>query len=183
VEYSSKRVSGGRAVGYIRLTEFNAEAVPGLRQALVDLGAQGVDDVVLDLRGNTGGGFQFALNIGGMFMDGKPMATAIGRGNEQNVFKTSYPDGVLTDKPLIVLTDGLSASASEVRVRRALPWHRTCSPPGPLLTALLPLAAPSGPCRYSRGACTTTAGPWWPARRPSARGRSRPCLGWRTARG
>ena len=52
-------------VGYIRLSEFNAEAVPGLRTALVELQKQNVDDLVLDLRGNTGGGFQFALNIGG----------------------------------------------------------------------------------------------------------------------
>ena len=54
-------------IGYIRLSEFNAEAVPGLRTALIDLEKQNVEDVVLDLRGNTGGGFQFALNIGGTY--------------------------------------------------------------------------------------------------------------------
>lgn len=114
VQYNVQKVKEGKAVGYIRLSEFNAEAVPGLRQALVDLKTQNVDDVVLDLRGNTGGGFQFALNIGGMFMDSKEMVTAMGRGDEKNIFKTSYPDGVLSDKPLVLLTDGLSASASEV---------------------------------------------------------------------
>jgi carboxyl-terminal processing protease len=114
VEYYSKKLSNGKLLGYIRLSEFNAEAVPGVRQALVDLKKENVDEVVLDLRGNTGGGFQFALNIGGMFMDSKVMATALGKGDERNVFKTSYPEGVLYKKPLVLLTDGLSASASEV---------------------------------------------------------------------
>ena len=47
-------------------------------------------------------------------MDSKEMVTAKGRNDEKNVFKSSFPDGVLSDKPLIILTDGLSASASEV---------------------------------------------------------------------
>ena len=47
-------------------------------------------------------------------MDNKDMVTAKGRNDEQNVFKSSFPDGVLSEKPLIILTDGLSASASEV---------------------------------------------------------------------
>ena len=47
-------------------------------------------------------------------MDNKEMVTAKGRNDEQNVFKSSFPDGVLSEKPLVILTDGLSASASEV---------------------------------------------------------------------
>jgi len=77
-------------IGYIRLKEFNAEAVSYLRDAIValesgnlnsdeDLDKQPIDHYILDLRGNTGGGFQFALNIGGLFMgEGKPMVIAIG---------------------------------------------------------------------------------------------------------
>jgi carboxyl-terminal processing protease len=49
-----------------------------------------------------------------MFMDNKEMVTAMGRSNERSTFKTSYPEGVVYDKPLVLLTDGLSASASEV---------------------------------------------------------------------
>ena len=114
VKYTSQKLKNGKTVGYVRLGEFNSQAVPGLKEALIDLNSQKVDEVLLDLRGNTGGGFQFALNIGGMFMDNKVMVTAVGRGDEQSVFKSSYPDGVLFDRPLVLLTDGLSASASEV---------------------------------------------------------------------
>lgn len=114
VSYSLERRSDGQLVGYVRLAEFNSEAVPGLRNAIEAIKAQNVDEMLLDLRGNTGGGFQFALNIGGMLMGDKPMVTAAGKDNNKNTFRTSYPDGQLFEKPLVVLADGLSASASEV---------------------------------------------------------------------
>ena len=68
VSFYSQKLRDGKVAGYVRLSEFNAEAVPGLKAALNQLNAEGVEEVLLDLRGNTGGGFQFALNIGGMFM-------------------------------------------------------------------------------------------------------------------
>ena len=42
------------------------------------------------------------------------MAQASGRGNDMSIFRTSYPEGVLYKKPLVLLVDALSASASEV---------------------------------------------------------------------
>jgi carboxyl-terminal processing protease len=117
VFYATQHLEDGSLAGYIRLKEFNAEAVGGMRDALQALGAAGITELVLDLRGNTGGGFQFALNIGGMFMQEKTMVTAEGReSTEKFTFSTSYPEGVLYTKPLVLLTDGLSASASEVLV-------------------------------------------------------------------
>lgn len=44
----------------------------------------------------------------------KPMVTAVGKDDERNLFRSSYPDGPLFSGPLLLLTDGLSASASEV---------------------------------------------------------------------
>ena len=53
-----------------------------------------------------------------MFMENQIMVSAQGKNNEETVFTSSYPAGVLynanNQKPLIILTDGLSASASEV---------------------------------------------------------------------
>ena len=114
VTFESQILKNGKKIGYIKLSEFNAEAVPGVRKAIGELEKENIEAVVLDLRGNTGGGFQFALNIGGMFMDSKTMAIAKGRGSEQTPFMTSYPEGVICKKPLVLLTDSLSASASEV---------------------------------------------------------------------
>ena len=114
VSYSLENTKDGTKAGYIRLKEFNSEAVAMMKYAIEDLENQGAMEYILDLRGNTGGGFQFALNIGGMFMTDRPMVTALGRVEERNVFKSSYPNGALTDKPLALWIDGLSASASEV---------------------------------------------------------------------
>ncbi len=114
ISYSTQRLPNGMLAGYIRFSDFNAEAVPNMRDALVDLDKQGVDEVLMDIRGNTGGAFQFALNVGGMLMPDRPMVTAAGKGGDQTEFRTSYPEGVLYSKPLVILTDGLSASASEV---------------------------------------------------------------------
>jgi carboxyl-terminal processing protease len=121
ITYSTQRIASAAAggeeklAGYIKFADFNAEAVPHLRDAIEALENQGVDEYLLDLRGNTGGGFQFALNVGGMFLPtDSPMVTAKGKAGDSTLFKTSYPEGVLTKKPLVILTDGLSASASEV---------------------------------------------------------------------
>ena len=38
-------------------------------------------------------------------------------GSDKTLFKSSYPEGVLYQKPLVVITDGLSASASEVNIQ------------------------------------------------------------------
>ena len=114
ISFSSQKLAGGKLAGYIRFSDFNAEAVPNLHDALLALERQGVDELLIDLRGNTGGGFQFALNIGGMLMGDSPMVTAKGKAGDSTSFRTSYPEGQLTAKPLVILTDGLSASASEV---------------------------------------------------------------------
>ena len=116
---ATKKLKDGTNIGYIRLNDFNSEAVPGIKAAINKLDDK-VNLYILDLRGNTGGGFQFALNIGGMFMNDKPMVTARGKEGpidtalNTQVFKTSYPEGVLTKKPLLIWLDSLSASASEV---------------------------------------------------------------------
>jgi carboxyl-terminal processing protease len=124
VSFRAVTTDSGRRVGYIKLSDFNSEAVSGIKNAVTSLDPD-VNEYVLDLRGNTGGGFQFALNIGGMFMQDRPMVTA--RGNDRVVgedakavtsnvqqFRSSYASGPLTTKPLSVWLDGLSASASEV---------------------------------------------------------------------
>jgi len=110
----TQSLSDGTLVGYIRLKEFNNEAAAETSKAIARLEREGVQEYVLDLRGNTGGGFQFALNIGGLFLHDKPMVTAQGKQQDSMVFRSSYPSGVVTEKPLVLWVDGLSASASEV---------------------------------------------------------------------
>jgi len=78
VTFAQRTGNDGSRVGFIKLSDFNSEAVNGVKQAVLQLDGN-VDSYVIDLRGNTGGGFQFALNIGGMFMNDKTMVTAQGK--------------------------------------------------------------------------------------------------------
>jgi carboxyl-terminal processing protease len=55
-------------VGYVRIREWTQDTNRGVRQAVQALNQQGVDVYVVDLRGNPGGGFQFALDVAGVFM-------------------------------------------------------------------------------------------------------------------
>lgn len=104
---------------YITMSEFNAKSVEGMRKALETINTRPIAGIMLDLRGNPGGGFQFALNIGGMFLDSsKIMVTAVGKNEflEKSDFRPSYNDGpiVPSEMPLFIALDELSASASEV---------------------------------------------------------------------
>lgn len=57
----SQKLQNGKVVGYASLTEFNSEAVPSLREAILSFEKANVDYIVLDLRGNTGGGIPICL--------------------------------------------------------------------------------------------------------------------------
>lgn len=48
-----------------------------LKDALVEMKAEGADEFVLDLRGNGGGAFQSALGVAGLFMDAKPITYVV----------------------------------------------------------------------------------------------------------
>jgi carboxyl-terminal processing protease len=111
VRHTLKR-DGGRRVGYIRLTEFNAHAAEQMERAIKDLDKQNVDSYVLDLRGNPGGLLQASIEIARMWLDDGGIVKTIDRvgGSEE----TKANKTALTNRPLAVLVDGNSASASEI---------------------------------------------------------------------
>ena len=118
VPYSTV-VSG---VGYIPLQTFNENAGEEVEGAVKSVLAQGAKGLVLDLRDNGGGIVEQALAISTLFLkDGQDIVTVRARGAADEVSKTRgghVADGV----PLIVLTDGGTASAAEI-VAGALQDH------------------------------------------------------------
>ncbi|MEA5620516.1 S41 family peptidase [Cronbergia sp. UHCC 0137] len=111
VRYTLKQ-EGGRRVGYIRLREFSAHAAEQMDRAIRDLNKRKVDSYVLDLRGNPGGLLQASIEIARMWLDDGAIVKTVDRkggGEETKANRTS-----LTDRPLAVLVDGNSASASEI---------------------------------------------------------------------
>ncbi|MBD2105507.1 carboxyl-terminal processing protease CtpC [Nodosilinea sp. FACHB-13] len=99
-------------VGYIRLNQFSANAAEEMGAAIDDLEGQGVTGYVLDLRSNPGGLLYSSIDIARMWIDNGIIVSTV---NRQGVVDEETANSrALTDKPLVVLVDGGSASASEI---------------------------------------------------------------------
>ncbi|MBJ7901064.1 MAG: PDZ domain-containing protein [Cyanobacteria bacterium RI_101] len=100
------------AVGYIRLNQFSAQAAEEMKTAIEDLEKKGVQGYILDLRSNPGGLLYTSIDIARYWLkEGKIVSTVDRRGE---VEQQSANQQNLTDKPLVILVDGGSASASEI---------------------------------------------------------------------
>ena len=109
-------------IGYVPLLQFNEFATEEIETAVRRFQQQGAKGVVLDLRGNPGGILEQALSVSNIFLrDGQEIASVRGRGfDAQTYIARGRP--IAPTIPLIVLTDGRSASASEI-VAGALQDH------------------------------------------------------------
>jgi carboxyl-terminal processing protease len=103
----------GRAVGYVRLAQFNANAVTQVRQAVLDLDRQGAGSFILDLRSNPGGLLTGGIEIARLFLrPGQVVVYTVDRlGRREETTAVSAP---LTGKPMVLLVDAGTASASEI---------------------------------------------------------------------
>lgn len=111
VKASIEETSIGK-VGYIRLTQFSAQASKEMRDAIKDLEKQNVEGYVLDLRSNPGGLLYSSIDIARMWLQEGAIVSTVDRGGERE--RKFANNNSLTDKPLVVLVDGGSASASEI---------------------------------------------------------------------
>ncbi|ARV57582.1 peptidase S41 [Nostocales cyanobacterium HT-58-2] len=111
VRYELKQ-EGDRRIGYIRLREFSAHASTQMRRAIRDLNTKQVDGYVLDLRGNPGGLLQASIEIARMWMDNGPIVKTVDRKGGSEEPQANHT--ALTKRPLAVLVDNNSASASEI---------------------------------------------------------------------
>jgi carboxyl-terminal processing protease len=109
-------------VGYIPLQKFNETASEDVLAAIRRLQAQGATSYILDVRGNGGGSLDESLVISNLFLrQGKEIARVEYRNRSPDVYVARSATAV-PDAPMIVLTDGYSASASEI-VAGALQDH------------------------------------------------------------
>ncbi|MCQ2146256.1 MAG: S41 family peptidase [Bacteroidales bacterium] len=104
-----------KTTGYIYQTGFTEDVSVAIREAYFKLKKQGMEKLVLDLRGNGGGLMQEAIKIVSLFVPKGSLALTV-KGNsndqEQKYYTTSEP--IDTTIPIIVMVDGGSASASEI---------------------------------------------------------------------
>jgi carboxyl-terminal processing protease len=99
-------------VGYIRLSQFNGNAASDMSKAIKQLETKGADRYVLDLRGNPGGLFDAGLEIARMWLSQGVIVYTVDRQGLQENYEAT--NSALTNDPLVILTDGGTASASEV---------------------------------------------------------------------
>jgi carboxyl-terminal processing protease len=112
VKFNVQQGVKGEKVGYIRLTQFSANAADEMRKAIQNLESQKVDGYVLDLRINPGGLLYASVDIARMWIDKGVIVSTVDR---QGVSEQETANGTaITNKPLVVLVDGGSASASEI---------------------------------------------------------------------
>lgn len=99
-------------IGYIRLTQFSANAPSELASAIAQLEEQGAQGYILDLRNNPGGLLQAGIEIARFWLDQGTVVYTVNRQGTLGSFEAYGP--ALTEDPLIVLVNQGTASASEI---------------------------------------------------------------------
>ena len=113
-------------VGYIRISTFNQQTMPGLEASMEkireEIGEE-IEGFVLDLRNNPGGLLDQAIAVSDAFIDQGEIVSTRGRESEDSQRFNAKPGDLANGLPIVVLINGGSASASEI-VAGALQDHK-----------------------------------------------------------
>jgi len=114
-------------IGFIDINTFNEQTFPGLENAIKKIREE-VDDekligYIIDLRLNPGGLLDQAVSVSDAFLDRGLIVSTRGRNEEETRRHSARPGDLTNGKPVIVLVNGGSASASEI-VAGALQDHK-----------------------------------------------------------
>jgi carboxyl-terminal processing protease len=157
----------GDDVGYIRMTVFNEQTTEGLKKAVGEITAKISEDklkgYVLDLRNNPGGLLDQAISVSDAFLQKGEIVSTRGRNAEETQRFNARPGDLTKGKPVIVLINGGSASASEI-VAGALQDHRRVTVVGTRsfgkgsVQTIIPLGSGNGALRLTTARYFTPSG-------------------------
>ncbi len=156
----------GDDVGFIRVTQFNEQTADGLKKAITDLTAQSGDKLkgfIIDLRNNPGGLLDQAISVSDAFLERGEIVSTRGRNAEETQRFNARAGDLTKNKPLIVLINGGSASASEI-VAGALQDHRRATVIGTRsfgkgsVQTIIPLGSGNGALRLTTARYFTPSG-------------------------
>jgi carboxyl-terminal processing protease len=157
----------GDDVGYIRVTQFNEQTTEGIKKAMADFAAQIPADklrgYVLDLRNNPGGLLDQAISVSDAFLERGEIVSTRGRNAEETQRFNARAGDLAKNKPIIVLINGGSASASEI-VAGALQDHKRATVIGTRsfgkgsVQTIIPLGAGNGALRLTTARYFTPSG-------------------------
>jgi carboxyl-terminal processing protease len=157
----------GEDVGYIRLSQFNEQTTEGLKKAISDIGAKLSGDklkgYVIDMRNNPGGLLDQAISVSDAFLQKGEVVSTRGRQAEETQRFNARAGDLTSNKPIIVLINGGSASASEI-VAGALQDHRRATVIGSRsfgkgsVQTIIPLGSGNGALRLTTARYFTPSG-------------------------
>jgi carboxyl-terminal processing protease len=160
------RVEGGD-VGYLRITQFNEQTTELLKKALSDVQAQaGVANLkgyIIDMRNNPGGLLDQAISVSDAFLEKGEIVSTRGRNAEETQRFNARGGDLTKGKPIIVLINGGSASASEI-VAGALQDHKRATVIGTRsfgkgsVQTIIPLGSGNGALRLTTARYYTPSG-------------------------
>jgi len=157
----------GDDIGYIRLTQFNEQTTEGLKKAIADISAKISNDklkgYILDLRNNPGGLLDQAISVSDAFLQKGEIVSTRGRNAEETQRFNARAGDLTKGKPVIVLINGGSASASEI-VAGALQDHKRATLLGTRsfgkgsVQTIIPLGSGNGALRLTTARYFTPSG-------------------------
>src|SRR5262245_2125298 len=104
-------------IGYVRISSFSEKTDSGLRDALAklkDATKNNLQGLVMDLRNNPGGLLDQAISVSDDFLDKGEIVSTRGRKSEEAQRWNAEPGDRIDGKPIVILINGGSASASEI---------------------------------------------------------------------
>ncbi len=108
----TNQTKNGLLIGYVRIKQFNANASKETRDAIKDLEKKQVAGYVLDLRSNPGGLLESSIDISRHFINKGVIVSTLSKDGLKEIKRGNGQ--ALTNKPLVVLVNEGSASASEI---------------------------------------------------------------------
>lgn len=107
--------TGRGQVAYLRIIDFTPQTLPRVQEAIKEFNAAGYVGMVVDVRSNPGGLLQSVIQISDLFLSKGVIVSTRGRNPSENSVSRARPDlSVPADKPVVLLINRGSASASEI---------------------------------------------------------------------
>src|SRR6202034_3680711 len=153
-------------IAYIRITTFNEQTTEGLKKEINNLNTQLGDKLkgfVIDLRNNPGGLLEEEVTVSDTFLERGEIVSTRGRNAEETQRRSARPGDLTKGKPVIVLINGGSASASEI-VAGALQDHKRATLIGTRsfgkgsVQTIIPLGSGNGALRLTTARYFTPSG-------------------------
>jgi carboxyl-terminal processing protease len=157
----------GDDIGYIRITQFNEQTYDGVKNAIsrfiADMPGDKLRGYVLDLRNNPGGLLDQSIAVSNAFLTSGEIVSTRGRNADETQRYNARPGDLSKGKPVIVLINGGSASASEI-VAGALQDHKRATIVGTRsfgkgsVQTIIPLGQNNGALRLTTARYYTPSG-------------------------